>query len=107
MAAFLSFIVSGIGGFFRIFVVLAGQRLGLATVYVGLYIASVIALAAGFKTLFSNITTSLPTDSYLAAGLSLVPANSSVYVAALGTAYGLSQLYIFKQRIVKIKVTTK
>lgn len=107
MAGFLSFIVSGIGGFFRIFVVLAGQRLGLATLYVTLYIASIVVLAAGFKTLFSNISTSLPSDSYLAAGLSLVPANSSLYVAALGTAYGLSQLYIFKQRILKIKVSTK
>ncbi len=107
MAAFLSFIVSGIGGFFRIFVVLAGQRLGLASLYVSLYIVSIVALAAGFKTLFSNISTSLPSDGYLAAGLSLVPANSSLYVAALGTAYGLSQLYIFKQRILKIKVSTK
>jgi hypothetical protein len=107
MAAFLSFIVSGIGGFFRIFVVLAGQRLGLATVYVALYIAAVVALATGFKTLFSSVSASVPTDSYLAAGLSLVPANSSIYVAALGTAYGLSQLYIFSQRVTKIKVTTK
>ncbi len=107
MAAFLTFIVSGIRGFFGIFVKLAAERLGLAAIYVGLYVAAVGALATGFKALFTSIATTAPAESYLAAGLSLVPPSASVCVSALSSAYGLSMLFIFHQRALKIKVSTK
>lgn len=107
MAALLGWFTSAFGGIFTFFGMLAGQRLALVLLYVTVYTATVVALASGFKTLFSTVSTSLPGNSYLAAGLSLMPANASLYISALGTAYGLSQLYIFKQRLLRIKTETK
>lgn len=107
MSAFLSFIVSGITGFFRIFGILAAQRLGLAALYVGIYVSAVGALAVGFRELFVSVASSTPTDSFLAAGLSLVPPNASVCISAISTAYALSMLFTFHQRALKIKVTTR
>lgn len=107
MASFLTFIVSGFRGFFTIFVKLAAQRLGLASIYVGLYVAAVGVLASSFKALFTSIAKTAPAESYLAAGLSLMPPSASVCISALSTAYGLSMLFTFHQRALKIKVTTK
>ncbi len=107
MGAFLSFIVTGIGGFFRIFVVLASQRLGLAAIYVGLYVAGVGALATGFKELFASVATNVPSETFLSAGLSLIPPNAAVCISAISSAHALSMLFIFHQRALKMKVTTK
>ncbi|MBN8446204.1 MAG: DUF5455 family protein [Gammaproteobacteria bacterium] len=107
MAAFLTFIVTGLTSFFRIFVAFAAQRLGLAVIYIGVYVAAVTALATGFTELFSSLATSAPSNGFLAAGLSLVPPNASVCISAISSAYALSALFTFHQRALKIKVTTK
>jgi hypothetical protein len=107
MAAFLTFIVSGIAGFFRIFVALAAQRMGLAAIYVGLYVAAVGVLATGFKELFTAVAANVPSETFLAAGLSLIPPNASVCISAISSAHGLSMLFIFHQRALKMKVNTK
>jgi len=107
MAAFLSFIVTGFRSFFGIFVKMAAERLGLAMIYVGLYVAAVTALATGFKELFSSVAANAPSNGFLAAGLSLVPPNAAICISAISSAYALSMLFIFHQRALKIKVTTK
>ena len=107
MAAFLTFIVAGIRGFFGIFVILAAERLGLAAIYVGLYVAAVGALATGFKELFTSVATNVPSETFLAAGLSLIPPNAAVCISAISSAHALSMIFIFHQRALKIKVTTK
>lgn len=80
------------------------RKMSFATIYIGIYVALVVALAVGFKTIFSSVATTLPAESMLAAGLSLLPPKTSVYVSALSIAYGTSQLYIFRARILNIKI---
>jgi hypothetical protein len=107
MAGILAWFTRAFGGIFKLWGVAASQRGTLVLLYVGLYSATVVALAAAINSLFKTIHATAPTDSFLSAGLSLIPANSSLYIGALGTAYAASQLYIWKQRLLKIKVTTK
>jgi hypothetical protein len=80
------------------------RKMSFASIYIGIYVALVMALAFGFKTLFASVATTLPAESMLAAGLSLLPPKTSVYVSALSIAYGTSQLYIFRARILNIKI---
>lgn len=82
-------------------------RFKLVALYIAVYVSFVLALAAGFKSLFASVVTSVPSNSLVSAGLSLIPANAGVCISAIGSAYGLSQLYIWKQRLLKAKVDIK
>lgn len=104
MVSFLAFIGRALG-----YLVAGGKiailrKMGFATLYIGIYAALVIAFAVGFKTLFANVATTLPAQSMLAAGLSLLPAKTSVYISALSVAYATSQIFIFRARILQIKI---
>lgn len=107
MAAFLSWVVSAFGGLFKLWGVAATQRASLVLLYVSLYTAMVVALAATVTGLFTTIQRAAPQDSFLAAGLSLLPSHGGVLIGAIGAAHVASQLFIWKSRLLKIKVTTK
>lgn len=107
MGAFLAWLTRAFGGLFKLWGVAASQRGTLVLLYVTLYTATVVAFAVGINSLFSQVNSAIPSNSFVAAGLSLVPAKASVFVSALAAAYAASQLYIWKQRLLKIKVTTK
>ena len=104
MAAFFAFIGNAILYLARGGKVALLRKMSFASIYIAIYTALVIAMALGFKTLFSNVATTLPAESMLAAGLSLLPAKTSLYISALSIAYATSQLYIFRARILQIKI---
>lgn len=79
-------------------------RFSLVSAYLALYVSFVVALATGFKALFSSVSASIPSDSYLAAGLSLVPPAAGICISSIASAYVLSQAYIWKQRMLRAKV---
>jgi hypothetical protein len=80
------------------------RKMGFATAYIAVYTALVVALAFGFKGLFANVATTLPAESLLAAGLSLLPPKTSVFISSLSVAYATSQIFIFRARILQIKI---
>jgi len=104
MVAFLAFIARSLGYLIGGGKVALLRKMGFATLYIGIYTALVLAMAVGFKDLFSNVATTLPAESMLAAGLSLLPPKTSVYISALSIAYATSQLFIFRSRILQIKI---
>lgn len=104
MIGFLAFIGRALGYLVSGGKIAILRKMGFATLYVGIYTALVLALALGFKGLFANVATTLPAESMLAAGLSLLPPKTSVYISALSIAYATSQIYIFRARILQIKI---
>ena len=107
MGAFLTWVVSAFGGLFKLWGVAVTQRSALVFLYLSLYTAMVIALASAVTGLFTTIQKTAPQDSFLSAGLSLLPSNAGLLIGALGAAHIASQLFIWKSRLLKIKVTTK
>lgn len=107
MAAFLTWLTKAFGGIFKIWGIEATQRGALVLLYLSIYTAAVVLLAASINSLFKTIHSAAPSDSFLSAGLSLLPAKSAVFIGALAAAHAASQLYIWKQRLLKIKATTK
>lgn len=107
MTKLLDWFVSAFAGVFKLWGVTASHRAALVLIYIAAYVAIAVAFAASINGLFSGITLNIPSNSLLLAGLSLVPAKATLYLTMIATAHAFALLYIWKQRLLKIKVKTK
>ncbi|GEM_PF-2343185 len=101
MAALGAWIMSAFGGIISLITMFTGRKLGVAHVLIAAYAAIVIIFAGTMNGLISQIVPGLPSDSFILAGLSLVPSKAPLYVSTIGTAYATSWLYLHKEKILK------
>jgi len=101
IAAFLGTIFSGITSLFTIFL---ARKAAFSIAYIAVFLAITAVFIAVITGLLSSITTSIPTDSMLMAGLSLLPSNTATCIGIISTAHTAAFVFRMKEKLLMLKV---
>lgn len=82
----------------------AGRKLTFSAAYIALYISLVVAFTLTINGTIASLSVGLPQDSFVQAGLSLLPPNATQCITALALAHGAQWLYLLKNRVLNLKV---
>jgi hypothetical protein len=101
IATFLATMFSGVTGLVSLFL---ARKAAFSLAYIGIYIALSIVFIAAINSGLSGITASLPTNSLLLSGFSLLPSNAGQCIGVVSTAHVASYLFIMKNKLLNLKV---
>jgi len=104
MPAFIAFIVSAVTSAFDFLARIYGRKLVLGTAFILAYTAILIIAIAGLNYEMSQMIATLPTDSYVLAGLSLVPGNAITCIALIVGMRSVTMVYSLSVNLLKIKL---
>lgn len=103
IAAFLGTIFSGISGLIGVF--LARKAL-FSVAYIAVYVAISVAFIATINSGLAAIASSVPSNSFILSGLSLLPSNTSQCIGIVSAAHVAALAFRFKDVILNIKVNS-
>jgi len=101
IAAFLGTIFSGISGLFTVFL---ARKAVFSLAYIAVYLALTAVLITATNAAIASVQTSLPTNSFLLAGLSLLPSNTAQCIGIISTAHVAAFAFRFKDKLLSFKV---
>lgn len=104
MPLFITFIVSSITAGFNFLARIYGRKLVVGTAFILAYTAILVIFIAGMNYEMSQMIASLPTDSYVLAGLSLVPSNAISCIAPIVGMRSVTMVYALSINLLKIKL---
>jgi hypothetical protein len=102
--AFIAFIVSAITSVFSYFVKTYGRKLTVGVLFIAAYISILTLLVTTLNSEFSKLAASLPNDSFLLAGLSLVPSNAITCCLVIIGVRSAGMFYALSTNVLKIKL---
>lgn len=103
IAAFFGTVFSGITGIFSIFL---ARKLTFSAAYIAIFILMAATFVTVITGLLGSITNSVPTNSFLLAGLSLLPSNTATCIGLISTAHTAAYVFKFKREILDLKVNS-
>ncbi len=104
MGAIAAWIGSAITGFVSLITTLLGQKLAFSAVYIAVYSAIVVAFTLAINGLLTSLMVSAPAQGFIQAGFSLVPSFASTCIGAIATSHALRWAYLYKHKLLNIKV---
>jgi hypothetical protein len=101
IAAFLGTIFSGITGLISVFL---ARKAAFSIAYIAIYIAIAAVFIAAINAGLSAISTSVPTNSFILSGLSLLPSNTVQCIGIISAAHVAAFAFRFKDVLLGFKV---
>ena len=101
IAAFIGTVFSGISGLFTVFL---ARKATFSAAYIAIYLVLVVAFIAVVQGLLSSIVAAVPSNSFLLAGLSLLPSNTGTCISLISTAHVAAWAFTFKEKLLQLKV---
>ena len=101
IAGFLGTIFSGISGLIGVFL---ARKATFSLAYIAVFLAIAGVFIGVITGLLGAIVTSVPSNSYLVAGLSLLPSNTTTCIGLISTAHTAAFAYNFKDKLLSFKV---
>jgi hypothetical protein len=101
IAAFLGTIFSGITGLISVFL---ARKAAFSIAYIAIYLAIAAVFIAAINIGLSSIAAAVPTNSFLLAGLSLLPSNTVQCIGIVSAAHVAAFAFRFKDILLKFKV---
>ncbi|MEW6995966.1 DUF5455 family protein [Colwelliaceae bacterium MEBiC 14330] len=101
IATFFATMFSGVTGLISLFL---ARKATFSLAYIGIYLALTAVFIAAVNSALSGITASLPTNSLLLSGFSMIPSNAGQCVGVVSVAHVASYLFIMKNKLLNLKV---
>ncbi len=101
IAAFLGTIFSGITGLISVFL---ARKATFSIAYIAIYIAISTVFIAAINTGLTAIASSVPSNSFILSGLSLLPSNTVQCIGIVSAAHVAAFAFRFKDILLKFKV---
>jgi len=101
IAAFIGTMFSGITGLFTIFL---ARKAAFSIAYIAVFLAISAVFIAVIQGLLSSVVTSVPSNSMLLAGLSLLPSNTATCIGIISTAHTAAFVFKMKEKLLALKV---
>lgn len=101
IAAFLGTVFSGITGVISVFL---ARKAAFSIAYIAIYIAISVAFIAVINAGLSAVASSVPSNSFLLAGLSLLPSNTAQCIGVISAAHVAAFAFRFKDVLLNLKV---
>ncbi|MBU2871532.1 DUF5455 family protein [Colwellia sp. E2M01] len=101
IVTFFTTIISGITGLIGVFL---ARKAAFSVAYIAVYIALTVVFIAAINSGLSGITASLPTNSLLLSGFSMIPSNAGQCIGVVSSAHAASYIFIMKNKLLNLKV---
>ena len=83
------------------------KKIVIGAAIIAVYTAALVTFIATLNSRLTELVTTLPADSYLLAGMSLVPSNAVTCAVIIVTIKGAQMLLYFSFGIIKIKLKAR
>lgn len=101
IAAFIGTVFSGFTGLITVFL---ARKAVFSLAYIAVFLAIVAVFVAVIQGLLSGLVSSVPSNSMVIAGLSLLPSNTSTCIGVISTAHTAAFVFKFKEKLLSFKV---
>ena len=107
MPAFILFIGTAVKELFEFLIKNYTKRIAYGTIFIALFVATVVTFASTVNAQYSELLASLPNNTYTLAGLSLVPTNFLTCVILIAGTKAASIVAIWSMSILRIKMKVR
>ncbi|WP_417212725.1 DUF5455 family protein [Acinetobacter venetianus] len=78
------------------------KRFAFISTVIGIQLSLTVAFLLALNVLFENVGNSLPVNSFVSAGISLMPSNTNVCISLVISAHIASFIYTYKLRLIRL-----
>ncbi|NQZ22467.1 MAG: DUF5455 family protein [Colwellia sp.] len=104
MGIIVTFFTTMFGGLASLIGLFLARKATFSLAYIAIYIALTVLFIASIDSLIAGVSSSVPANGLLNAGLSLLPSNAGQCIGAISAAHIASYLFVMKNKLLNLKV---